>query len=236
VKRFWTEAEARRDGDRFAILLDGKPMRLPGGPALRVRSAALADALAAEWRRAGGGAPGGTVGALDLPLTQLAGTAQERIAPAPGPVIDALSRYGETDLLCYRAEAPEPLVRRQAAAWQPWLDWAALALDAPLVATAGVMHVAQDPAALRALHRAVARLDAAALAGLGVIVPVLGSLVLGLATAGGQLDAAEACALASLDERFQAELWGEDTEALKRRAAIDKEVAEAARFMALSAG
>ena len=42
----------------------------------------------------------------DTPLTRLAGTALERIAPDPAPTVDAIARYGETDLLCYRAETP----------------------------------------------------------------------------------------------------------------------------------
>ena len=38
---------------------------------------------------------------------------------------EIVAAYGGTDLLCYRAEAPEELVRRQAEAWDPLLDWAA---------------------------------------------------------------------------------------------------------------
>ena len=64
------------------------------------------------------------MGWSDVPLTRLAGTAQERIAPDPEPVVLELARYGEADLLCYRAEGPEALAQRQHAQWQPWLDWA----------------------------------------------------------------------------------------------------------------
>src|SRR5579883_2955565 len=99
-------------------------MRLPGGPVLTVGPPALAHAIAAEWNAAGG-ARGGEMSFQDTPLTRLAGTAQERIAPNPDPTIDAIARYGESDLLCYRAEAPAELVQRQAQAWQPWLDWVA---------------------------------------------------------------------------------------------------------------
>jgi len=172
----------------------------------------------------------------DTPLTRLAGTAQQRIAPDPMPIMDAIARYGETDLLCYRADAPEALVERQARGWQPWLDWAALTYDAPLRVGTGIAHVRQHRDSISALRRAVAALDVEALAGLGIAVPALGSLILGLALAEGALEAAEAHALGALDELFQAEQWGEDVQAAARRRAIAEDIALAARFIALTRG
>lgn len=233
MKRFWDKAAAEPTETGWVVLLDGRPMRLPGGPELRVGSLALAEALAAEWQAAGGG-KGGEVTAEDLKLTQLAGTAQERIAGNPAPTVEALARYAESDLLCYRAEGPETLARRQAEAWQPWLDWAALEYDAPLKVTTGVMHTPQDETALETLRRAVAAQDAMCLAGLGMIVPALGSLVLGLALAAGRLEPEQAVAAAFLDETFQAEFWGEDAEAAARRRRVGDEVATAAHFIRLS--
>jgi chaperone required for assembly of F1-ATPase len=170
----------------------------------------------------------------DTPLTRLAGTAQQRIAPDPAPTVDAVARYAESDLLCYRAERPEELVARQMRAWQPWLDWAALTYDAPLRVGSGIAYVKQHRGSVAALRGAVATLDIAALAALGVAVPALGSLVLGLAMAEGQMDAATAHQLGALDELFQAAAWGEDAEASARRAAIAADIALAARFLQLT--
>lgn len=234
MRRFWDEASVRRDAAGFEVLLDGRPMRLPGGPSLRLRSAALADAVAAEWGEAGG-AKGGEMSLDSVPLTRLAGTAQERVARDPGASIAALARYGEADLLCYRAERPDALVARQSRSWDPLLEWAAASLDARLRVTAGVIHVAQPEPALAALTRAVAGFDADGLAGLGIAVPALGSLVLGLALAQGRLDAAAAAALGTLDERHQIDAWGHDEEAARRLDLITVEVALASRFMALAA-
>lgn len=234
MKRFWDRAEARPSDGRFAVLLDGRPLRLPGGAALRVDSAPLAAALAEEWNAAGG-AKGGDFTHDDVPLTRVVGTAEERIAPDPLPTVAALAKYAETDLLCYRAE-DRRLADRQAAEWDPILDWATLTLDAPLRVTAGVMPVAQDPDALSALARSVAMLRPVELAALGVAVPALGSLVLGLALAAGRLDAPAAHALATLDERWQEEFWGLDAEAEARRLRIAADVALAARLFGLARG
>ena len=235
MKRFWDNATAEAVGERWQVLLDGKPMRLPGGALLLVGSRALAEAVAAEWQAAGG-AKGGEMSFADTPLTRLAGTAQERVAPQAEAVALELARYGETDLLCYRAEEPDALVQRQAEQWQPWLDWAAAKYGARLEVTAGVMHRAQPAAAVAALAAAVAGQGVPALAALGIIVPATGSLVLGLAVAEGVLDAAGATAASQLDELFQAELWGVEWESQERRERVAGEIALAARYLELSRG
>ena len=104
-------------------------------------------------------------------------------------------------------------MRRQADAWQPWLDWAEQRYGAKLRVTTGIVAVRQHRGSVAALRAAVAALDAWALAALGVAVPALGSLVLGLALAEQRLDPATAHALGALDELFQAEQWGEDAQA-----------------------
>jgi chaperone required for assembly of F1-ATPase len=235
VKRFWDTATVEWTETGHAILLDGKRMRLPSGSALVVGPARLARAIAEEWQVAGG-AKGGDMSFKDTPLTRLAGTALERIAPDPAPTVDAIAQYGETDLLCYRAETPQKLVERQHRQWQPWLDWAALAHDAPLRVAAGVGYVKQHRDSVAALRRAVAGLDVDALAGLGIAVPALGSLVLGLALAAGEMDADTAYTLGALDELFQAEQWGEDYEAVDRRTGMLADIVLAARYIDLTRG
>ena len=233
MKRFWDTATIEPSAEGYAILLDGKPMHLPGGTVLRVAAEPLARAIADEWQIAGG-EKGGAMSFADTPLTGIAGTAQQRIAPDPDPTIDAIARYAESDLLCYRAEAPEALIHRQAREWQPWLDWAALTYDAPLRITRGIAHVRQHRDSVAALRRAVAALDVPALAALGVAVPALGSLVLGLALADGRLDARTAHALGCLDELFQVEAWGEDAQAAARRRAVADDIGVAARVLELT--
>jgi chaperone required for assembly of F1-ATPase len=235
VKRFWDTAAVGHTEQGHTILLDGKPMRLPSGAPLVVGPARLARAIAEEWQAAGG-TKGGRMSFTDTPLTRLAGTALERIAPNPDPTIDAIARYGETDLLCYRAETPAKLVQRQHQQWQPWLDWAALTFDAKLRTTAGLAYVKQHHDSIAALRAAVTALDIDAIAGLGIAVPALGSLVLGLALAAGEIDADTAFTLGALDELFQAEQWGDDYEAVDRRTSMLADIVLAARYIDLTRG
>ena len=233
MKRFWDSATYRKDNQGHAVLLDGRPVHLPGGGVLLVEAETLAQAMAAEWQAAGG-AKGGVMSFEYTPLTRLSGTALERIAPNPDPTIDAIARYGESDLLCYRADYPPRLVERQAREWQPWLDWAAETYRAPLRVATGVGHVRQHRDSITALRRTVAALDIYALAALGLAVPATGSLVLGLALAAGALDAAAAHALGTLDEQFQLEEWGTDAEAEARLAGIAADIALAERLLRLT--
>ncbi len=235
MKRFWSTAECAVEGDGWGVLLNGKPLLVPGGGALRVGSARLAQALAHEWRQAGEG-PGGEAAPGDLLLTSLANTAQQRVATRREAVALELARYGETDLLCYRATAPQALIERQHQAWQPWLDWAAETLGARLRATTGIIYLPQDASALADIAAAVARQDVPGLTALGVLVPALGSVVLALAVVEGALDAPAAHRLSIVDELYQAEQWSEDAEALERRRLIGRDVAAAATFVGLARG
>ena len=234
MKRFWDRAAAEPAAGGFRVLLDGRPVRLPGGDPLLVEAAPLAEAIAAEWALAGG-AKGGEMSPADIPLTRLVGTAQERVAPDPAPMVEGLAKYAGTDLLCYRAEERR-LAAMQAAEWQPLLDWLAMRHRAPLRVTTGLMPVPQDPASLAAVRRAVAALSPLELTALGVLVPGYGSLVLGLAVVEGHVDAAEAHRLATLDESAQEEFWGTDAEAAARRARIAAEAAQAERLLRLARG
>jgi chaperone required for assembly of F1-ATPase len=235
MKRFWDQATVDRRPEGYGVLLDGRPVRLPGGAPLAVESERLAEAVAAEWSAAAGGAKGGDMSPADVPLTRLAGTAQERIAPDPAPVAEGLAKYAETDLLCYRAEDLR-LAALQAEGWQPLLDWAARRHDAWLRVTTGLMPVSQPAEALTALRAAVLALPPIDLVALGVLVPAYGSLVLGLAVVEERIGAAEALRLATLDATFQEQFWGVDAEAAARRERIAAEVEQAARLLALARG
>ncbi|WP_424136880.1 ATP12 family chaperone protein [Roseomonas chloroacetimidivorans] len=232
MKRFWDQAAVQQMEAGWGIALDGRPLRLPGGTTLHLPSLPLAEAVAAEWDAAGG-AKGREMTMEEVPLTRLVGTAVDRIAPDPAPSAAAIAEYGESDLLCYRAE-DRRLAALQAENWQPILDWAALQYDAPLRITTGIVHVAQPPDSLRALHAAVAAHSPFGLSALGIAVPAMGSLVLGLALSAGRVDAAEAHRLAALDETYQESFWGADAEALERRARIAADIALAARLLELS--
>lgn len=227
MKRFWTAAKVAANHGEFSVLLDNRPLKLPSGRALGVPFEPLAEAIAAEWA-----ATGENFTQDDLPLTRLATTAQDRVRQVREEIIGQLAAYGMNDLLCYRA-GDASLATQEAQAWQPWLDWLEAQLGVRLQSTAGIIHVAQSPACLGRFAARLAQMDEYQLAGLGVIVPALGSLVLGLALEAGALAPQAACDCAHLDELWQEKYWGQDDEAIARRQTVIEDVAVSVRFMQL---
>jgi chaperone required for assembly of F1-ATPase len=207
-RRFWREASAEASNAGFAVVLDARPLRTPAGAPLHLPTEALAEAVAGEWN-----ALENEIVPARLPLTRLANTAIDRVARNHAAVVATVSDYGGADLICYRAASPEALVLRQAAAWDPWLQWAAQELHAPLFAVTGLMHHPQPDASLAAVTAAVAACDPFALTALYELVTLSGSVVLGLAVTRGALAADVAWDLSRIDETWQAEQWGTDSEA-----------------------
>lgn len=227
-KRFYEEVAVAAVDDGFTIRLDGREVRTPAKAPLVLPSAALAEAVAAEWA-----AQGERIAPATMPLMSLACTAIDRVAPNREAVVAALVDYAGSDLLCYRAERPEALADRQARLWQPLLDWAAGDLDAPLRVTAGLRHQPQPEDALAALGRAVAALDDLSLAAFDCATRAAGSLIVALALHRGRLVAETAFEAAELEASYQIELWGEDPEATRRRAAVLADLAAARRLFDL---
>jgi len=227
VKRFYKTVSV----EGRAVLLDGRRLKTPRGEDPALPSAALAEAIAAEWR-----AQGDEIVPASMPLTKLANTAIDGVAPRRAEVIAEIAGFARHDHLCYRTDKPAELVARQNAAWDPLLDWAAEHFGAPLVTVHSVTSVAQPEASLAALRAAVEACDPFVLAALHVAASICGSLVLGLAIAERLLDAAEAFGVSQVDERFQAEKWGLDSEAEARARHLSAELDAAARFMNLVRG
>ena len=228
MRRFYKEATVAQGGGGFALLLDGRPVKTPARAALAVPTGALADAIAYEWR-----AQGDTIDPQTMKLTGLANAAIDRVAPDPVAFAAGLARYGESDLLCYRSEGPAPLVQRQAEHWDPILAWARRRYDIELKVAQGVIHHPQPDAAVARLGKAVAVRPPFELAGLSPLVTVSGSLLIALALAEDALGREQAWAAASLDEQWQLEKWGEDSEAALALANRRRDFESGAHFLQL---
>ncbi len=210
LKRFWEQAHVVAAEGGYTVTLDKRPLKTPMKRPLIVPSKALAAEIAAEWQ-----AIEGKVDHATLPYTQFAHAGLDQAIDEHKEIAAKTVLYGETDLLCYRAEAPQELVKRQAAAWDSLLEWCADDLAAPLTVTSGIVHVAQPEASLKALAAHVQLFEGFHLKALYDWVTISGSLVLGLAVARGRLTAAEGWALSRIDENWQEEQWGVDDEAKK---------------------
>ena len=224
MKRFYKEVTVA-DG---AILLDGKPVKTPARAELRLPTPALAEAVAAEWR-----AQEEEIDPRTMRLTGLSNAAIDRVASDIAAFLRPLAAYAESDLLCYRADAPAELVARQAEAWDPLLEWARRRFDVHFTVTSGIVHAPQPGATIARLGEALAVYDAFHLAGLAPIITIGGSLVTALALAEEEVGPDSAFDLTHLDELWQARRWGEDKLALEARASRKRDFMAAAELLSL---
>ena len=211
-RRFYKDVSVEATDDGHRVLLDGRPVKTPKKLELAVPQAALAEAMADEWR-----AQGELIDPETMPLTKLVNTALDAVTGQEEAVAADIAAYAGSDLTCYRAEHPTELVAQQARAWGPILAWARDALGTEFVLTEGIMPVAQSTDALEAVAQNVARFNALQLAGLHVMTTLTGSALIALAHAHGQLPAEAAWAAAHVDEDYQISQWGDDEEARERR-------------------
>ena len=229
IARFYKDVGVSALDTGWTVLLDGKGIKTPGRAALTLPTSPLAEAIAEEWRR-----QTGTIDPVRMPLTGLAYAAIDLVRRHRGQVIEHSLGFGRSDLLCYRAEGEQrELAARQAAAWDPLLDWIAETSGIRLQTAAGVVFVVQPPGAPVAMEKLASRLSDFALAAFDRAVSLAGSFVLGVALLEGRLSAAGVFAAAHVDEEFQAEKWGRDAEAEKRRRHIRDELHAAERFLRL---
>lgn len=228
-KRFWTKASAAQVDGGWTVHLDNRGIKTPAKAPLIVPTRALADALAHEWD-----AQTDTVDPETMPLTRAANSAIDKVIPQRDGVIQMLAGYGETDLLCYRADVPQALAQRQAEAWDPLLDWAAARYDARLIPVAGVMYQAPDQAALDRLAAVMAPMGNFDLTALHDLVTISGSLVLGLAVMDRHIDAKTAWTLSRVDESWQQDQWGTDDEAEQKATLAHDALVNAERLARLS--
>lgn len=228
MKRFYKDVMVASAGAGFAIELDGRALKTPGKLTLQVPTKALAKALAGEWE-----AQEGEISPKTMHFNQLANTVLDRVQSQRDAIIDELVQYGGTDLLCYRAEHPENLVKMQEENWDPLLNWAAKELGAPLKVTSGIMHCSQSEDSLEALRGKVMTFDNFHLVVVHALTTGLGSLVLALAYVTGFVDFNVIWKASQIDDDFQVSQWGEDSEAKKARDVLYRDMEVAAKFLKL---
>lgn len=214
--------------DGWRIELDGRPARTPKRADLVVPTAAVCEAIVAEWA-----AQGARIDPRTMPFTGLANAAIDIVGPDPHTFAAKLAAYAESDLVCYRAASPAGLAARHVSAWEPFVDFARRRHDAALRITTGSRHIAQDAGAVGRLAAAVNAMDRFRLAAMQPLVTLSGSLVIALAVAARAVDAQTAFAAGHVDELYQIEKWGEDAEACAALDARRTAFTAAARFLDL---
>ncbi|MGE3928752.1 MAG: ATP12 family protein [Hyphomonadaceae bacterium] len=215
LRKFYKQARASEDN---GVMLDERRLRTPNGAVFAAPTAALAEAVAAEWN-----AQGAHILPAAMPLTQFAFAAIDHAPARRADLVAHIARFAETDLLCHRAEAPVELVTRQQALWSGPLDWAAAFSGATLPVVAGIVAARVPAGELAKIRAAAEALDDFRLTAMAQAAGLSGSAVIALALVHGALEPEAAFEAAALDDLWSLEHWGEDAEA---RARLERQRAE----------
>lgn len=212
-KRFYKEVSIKGEDDLFVITLDDRPVKTPGKQVLGLPNEAAAQLVANEWE-----AVEKEINPLKMPTTRLVNTAIDGVTNEMQAVMEDIIRYSTSDLLCYRANAPEGLVEKQREHWDPLLDWCSDAFGARFETAEGIMHVEQSKEAVAAFSsRLKVHEDGFKLAAIHTFTSISGSALIALALADRHISLEDAWSAAHVDEDWNVSLWGEDWEAKERR-------------------
>ncbi len=228
-KRFWTDATVTDIDGGYTVLLDKRAVKTPAKAPLALPTEAMAQAIAQEWQ-----AQTDKIDPNTMPVTRSANAAIDKVRVQHAEVADMIAAYGDSDLLCYRADSPAELVARQAETWDPYLAWAEDTLGARLEPRTGVIHAGQDAAVLDRLAADVHSFNPFELTAFHDLVSLTGSLILGFAAERGHSESDVIWGASRVDENWQIEQWGEDDEAKAVEAVKKRSFQEALYFIELS--
>jgi chaperone required for assembly of F1-ATPase len=226
-KRFYKSVSVT---EKQGIALDGRGVKTPLKAPLILPNSALAAAVAEEWE-----AQGEFINPHAMPLTKLANTAIDRATAEKTNIATEILEFAGSDMVCYRAEAPQGLVIRQTKHWDPVVAWAASELDARFTTVNTLSHVRQSDAALSAVEKHVVALDPFTFTAVHNLTTLTGSALLAIMLAADGISVENAWAAANVDEDWQIETWGRDDEAMGRRAGRHAEFSCCVKFARLAA-
>lgn len=224
ARRFYEKVSIEEVAEGHIIRLDTHKLMTPEKKLLLLPYAQLAEAVADEWRQVDE-----DIILSDMPMSRLVYTAIDRVSESYEATAQAFASYGETDLLCYRATHPDTLVQRQDEIWSPYLDWVSATYGVSLQTGAGIAPIKQSQSSIEVLTQIAQGREGLEpnplrLTGLAHGAGLLGSAVLALRMESGEDKAENIWRAAFLDDFFQFEQWGEDSEAMARLEGMKREI------------
>jgi len=206
-KRFWeTVSTVCVDGaSLYKVYLDKRLLNTPNKKPLILPTKEMANHVVFEWE-----SQGDKVDPLTMPYTCSANSSIDKVAPQTDEIRKLVTDYGDSDLICYRADKPKELVRRQEKIWSNLVLWSASDLNAPLNIFEGVVYAPQPSQSILEFEKQVSNLNTFQLCALYDLVTISGSLVLSLAVIKNFLNLDNAWSACQVDEDWQQENWGID--------------------------
>jgi chaperone required for assembly of F1-ATPase len=212
MKRFYDEVGVTSTVGGWQVTLDGRGLKTVKGTPQLVPTEALARAMASEWDK-----QSEEIDTSQFVFRDMADYAIDVVAVDQAEIVAKLLAYLETDTLCYRADPEDALFARQQEVWEPLLTAFEGNERVELVRISGIIHRPQSETTLAKLRARLEQQDPFALAGLETLASLSASLSIAWMASDPVCDINALWDAASLEEDWQADLWGRDYEAQERR-------------------
>ncbi|KAK9763240.1 ATP synthase mitochondrial F1 complex assembly factor 2 [Basidiobolus ranarum] len=212
LKRFWKTVTLAEFEDGFAIALDGRKLKTPGGNVLKVpkEKRILALLVAAEWE-----SQSILLKSHSLPLTSLVARSIDGLVdPQEREVtINRLMNYLDTDTACYQHVYPQSLIDLQNEHWKPVIDWVEKEYQVKLNVTNSILGTAQAPETAQRLRQEIESFDPLTLSAFERATLSSKSFIISLALLKRQLSVEAAATASRVEVLSQIKQWGlvEDT-------------------------
>ncbi len=231
MKRFYEKVDTRaaEDQDGWQVVLDGRGLKTVSGTPQIVPTQSLVKAMAAEWSE-----QGEELDTSRFIYRDMADYAIDVVSDSRKETLTKLLSYGETDTLCYRADPEDALFARQQEVWEPLLAQLEERGNVQFQRVSGIVHKPQSAETLASLRSAIEPRTEFELAALESLAALSASLSIAILASEPDADAESLWRAASLEEEWQADLWGRDHEAEERRAKRRGDFLSAQQFLMLA--
>ena len=229
MKRFYKNVTTDKVEGGWQVMLDSRGIKTVKGAPQIAPAKALADALAKEWA-----VQGEKLDPATFPMRDMADYALDIVTADTATVARKLTAYGDTDTLLYRADPDEALYARQQELWEPIVATFEARESVTLTRVSGIIHRPQSEDTLASLQAKLETLSPFALAGIEAMTSLSSSLVIALSALEADAQALDLWQAASLEEEWQADLWGRDEEAEQRRVKRESDFLRACEFTRLA--
>ncbi|WOL01835.1 ATP synthase mitochondrial F1 complex assembly factor 2 [Canna indica] len=209
-KRFYEEVTTRMadDGNGWTVMLDYRTLKTPSKRPLKLRSMALAKAIAAEWdyQQTDGIRP------FTMPLMKLTCTALERVPLTRAKIIENLLKKFHQDLVFCRSPGDNDLtigvLKKQEEKIDPILDWVHSEFGFKPLVYSSFFGGKQDDGLTNVIENVLKETDDFELAAIDAMAAAAHSLVIPLGIFRGRIGIEEAIELIRLEEDLQVDRWG----------------------------
>ena len=220
MKKFWKKVEVKEIfTNTFQVRLDDKILKTPMKKDLRFLNYQIATETSKEWD-----IEGTIINTDGMIFYGLVSTAIDKISKNRNLFINQILSFVDTDLICYRADAPNELVQLQNQKWDPIISMIEKYTGFSLETFTGIMPSKQEKGVHLKVKQLVNQFSDLEISALHRITNVTGSVFLSLCILKGDLYKNHAFELSFLDELWQAENWGDEEEASKKRDNISLEL------------